>query len=102
MSTRRILIFLYTVYRLVEEKENKENEEFKSGKSLSMILEASKERNSSSSSGIVSKLEQPSTIDFGTVLILKYYLIFITYIYLNDEHFDINVYNLLNFSKNIL
>lgn len=94
MSTRRIFIFLYTVYRLVEEKENKENEEFKSGKSLSMILEASKERNSSSSSGIVSKLEQPSTIDFGTVLILKYYLIFITYIYLKMMSILISMYTI--------
>jgi hypothetical protein len=66
-----IIIFYYNSYRLVEEKENDENEEFKSGKSLSMILEASKERNSSSSSGIISKLEHPSTIDFGKVLILN-------------------------------
>lgn len=39
-----------------------------------MILEASKERNSSSSSGVIStipsvtKIEQQSTIDFGLIL----------------------------------
>lgn len=65
------MIFYYIFCRLDEEKENKVTEEFKSGKSLSMILEASKERNSSSSSGIISKLEQPSTVDFGKVLILN-------------------------------
>lgn len=49
----------------------KEIDEFPLGKSLSMILEASKERNSSSSSGINSvvsssiKPEQLSKIDFG-------------------------------------
>lgn len=61
-------------------KENKETntEEFQTVKSLSMILEASKERNSSTSSGIisvipsVSKVEQQSTIDFGIIFILNY------------------------------
>lgn len=62
-------IFYFSLY---EEKEVKETEEFQFGKSLSMILEASKERNSSGSSGVMStnysvtKLDQQSTIDFGT------------------------------------
>jgi len=55
---------------LTEEKENKKTEEFQLGKTLSTILEASKERNSSVSSGIISmtsgmKQEQSSIIDFG-------------------------------------
>uniref|UniRef100_A0A2H8TVQ9 Mitotic checkpoint serine/threonine-protein kinase BUB1 n=1 Tax=Melanaphis sacchari TaxID=742174 RepID=A0A2H8TVQ9_9HEMI len=52
-----------------EPNKNKETEEFQLGKNLSMILEASKERNSSTSSGIISssvtKVEQQSSIDFG-------------------------------------
>lgn len=53
----------------IESNKNKETEEFQLGKNLSMILEASKERNSSTSSGIISssvtKAEQQSSIDFG-------------------------------------
>ncbi|XP_060855719.1 probable inactive serine/threonine-protein kinase bub1 [Metopolophium dirhodum] len=52
----------------IEPNKNNETEEFQLGKNLSMILEASKERNSSTSSGIISssvtKVEQ-SLIDFG-------------------------------------
>lgn len=63
-----------------DEKENKNIEEFKLGKTLSTILEASKERNSSASSGVISmtlgiKQEQSSTIDFG-MNILKLHIIF--------------------------
>lgn len=63
-------VFIYICYSIKEEEE-KESEDFPVGKNLSMILEASKERNSSASSGIIStvtsaiKTEQPSTIDFG-------------------------------------
>ncbi|CAI6354333.1 unnamed protein product [Macrosiphum euphorbiae] len=51
----------------IEPNKNNETEEFQLGKNLSMILEASKERNSSTSSGIISssKVEQQSSIDFG-------------------------------------
>ncbi|XP_026817078.1 mitotic checkpoint serine/threonine-protein kinase BUB1-like [Rhopalosiphum maidis] len=56
----------------IEPNKNKETEEFQLGKNLSMILEASKERNSSTSSGIISssvtKAEQQSSIDFGDAI----------------------------------
>lgn len=61
-------------FRQIEKEEDKEvNNECLLGKQLSMILEASKERNSNSSSGITSpnsitKLEQQSIIDFGNLL----------------------------------
>jgi len=58
----------------IESNKNKETEEFQLGKNLSMILEASKERNSSTSSGIISssvtKAEQQSSIDFGKIICL--------------------------------
>lgn len=53
----------------IEPNKNNATEDFQLGKNLSMILEASKERNSSTSSGIISssvtKVEQQSSIDFG-------------------------------------
>lgn len=56
------------LYRLIEEKSN-ETEGSQLMKSLSTILEASKERNSSSLSGTVTnsttKKQEISTIDFG-------------------------------------
>jgi len=59
----------------IESIKNKETEEFQLGKNLSMILEASKERNSSTSSGIISssvtKAEQQSSIDFGIIICLS-------------------------------
>lgn len=69
-------MFIYC--RPIEVKDNEISQEFQTPKTLSMILEASKERNSSTSSGIVStipsviKAEQQSTIDFGMVFILNY------------------------------
>ncbi|VVC45745.1 Protein kinase domain,Mad3/Bub1 homology region 1,Serine/threonine-protein kinase, active [Cinara cedri] len=56
--------------KLIEKEDDKELDELPLGKHLSMILEASKERNSNSSSGITStnsitKLEQQSCINFG-------------------------------------
>lgn len=64
------LKYVFIYYRAIGEKVVKETDEFHLGKSLSMILEASKERNSSTSSGLISttsslKPEQQSKIDFG-------------------------------------
>lgn len=60
-------------FRQIDKEDKEVNNEFIIGKQLSMILEASKERNSNSSSGITSpdsitKLEQQSIIDFGNFL----------------------------------
>lgn len=65
----KLFTFVPILNSRIESNKNKESEEFQLGKNLSMILEASKERNSSTSSGIISssvtKAEQQSLIDFG-------------------------------------
>lgn len=63
------------MFRSIDETENKKTEEFQLGKTLSTIFEASKERNSSASSGLISinsgiKQEQLSSIDFGINILL--------------------------------
>lgn len=69
-------IFNLNWYRRIEPNKNNETEDFQLGKNLSMILEASKERNSSTSSGIISssvtKVEQQSSIDFGMIIWVQF------------------------------
>lgn len=65
-------LFCQIFYRLVEEKENNEIEELPVVKNLSMILEASKERNSSSLTSNNTKLEQLSAIELGKIFSINH------------------------------
>lgn len=80
-------ILHFNWYRRIEPNKNNETEDFQLGKNLSMILEASKERNSSTSSGIISssvtKVEQQSSIDFGMIICVQLWHFVNIYVFLN-------------------